>query len=180
MTAEPGAGVRDAIGRLYADTGHLVLRRCLQVLRSREEALDVVQWTFVRALDTRFEVRSRRQALAWLYQTAVRRCLWVMRNDRHRSQIVTRHRPELDGSRAILDVEGDTIRRDLLVRALDGMTDEQGAMVLMSTVWGYGLDRVAELMGTSVRTVGRARSEFQARFEQIAGPAEPSAHRPTG
>ena len=44
------------LGALYEQVGHLVLRRCQQILRNPEEAMDAVQWTFVRAIETGFEV----------------------------------------------------------------------------------------------------------------------------
>jgi RNA polymerase sigma factor (sigma-70 family) len=152
---------------LYADVGHLVLRRCLQLLRNQEEAMDAVQWTFVRAIETGFQVRSRGEALSWLYRTASRRCLWVMRNSSSRSKITDRHRPELEGMPTVA-VEADLVGRDLLVRALDGMSDDAAELVLMTYVWGYTNDRAAEIAGTSVRTVGRARADFEARLRSLA------------
>ena len=80
--------------------------------------------------------------------------------------MVERHRPELE-SLPMPSAEGHVLGRDLLVRALDGVTDEQADMVLMTFVWGYGQDRVAELLGTSVRTVGRARARFQEEVDRL-------------
>jgi RNA polymerase sigma factor (sigma-70 family) len=154
------------IGRLYADAGHLVLRRCLQILRNPEEAMDAVHHTFVRALETGFEPRSRGEAVVWLYRTAAHRCLWVMRNASHRSRIVERHRPELTGPPAI-GLEGDLVGRDLLVRALEGMSEPSAQLVLMTYVWGYTNERAAEIAGTSVRTVGRARATFEDRLRSL-------------
>ena len=157
----------EALGELYAQVGHLVLRRCLQVLRNQEEAMDAVQWTFVRAIETGFEVRSRGEALSWLYRTAVRRCLWMMRNAGNRARITDRHRPEI-GPAPPLAIDVDVAGRDLLTRALDGMSDSAAELVLMTWVWGYTNDRAAEIAGTSVRTVGRARADFEARMRELA------------
>ncbi|MEQ1571956.1 MAG: RNA polymerase sigma factor, partial [Myxococcota bacterium] len=156
------------LGRLYEEVGHLVFRRCLQILRNPEEAMDAVQWTFVRAIETGFVVRTRGEALSWLYQTASRRCLWVMRNSSNRSRITDRHRPELAPPPAAA-LEADLVSRDLMTRALDGMSDDAAQLVLMTYVWGYTNDRAAELAGTSVRTVGRARADFEARMRDLAG-----------
>lgn len=155
-----------AIGKLYAETGHLVLRRCLQILRNPEEAMDAVQWTFVRAIETGFEVRSRGEALSWLYQTASRRCLWVMRNGTSRARLTERHRPELVAPPTVA-LEADLVSRDLMTRALEGMSDDAAQLVLMTWVWGYTNERAAELAGTSVRTVGRARAAFEANLRAL-------------
>lgn len=155
----------DEIGRLYSDVGHLVLRRCLQILRDQEEAMDAVQWTFVRALETGFQVRTRGEALSWLYQTASRRCLWVMRNRSHRARLLeAQDLPQI----AAVTTEADAIGRDLLVRALDGLSEEAAQAVLMTYVWGYTNDRAAEIAGISVRTVGRARAEFESRLSALS------------
>lgn len=156
------------LGRLYEEVGHLVLRRCLQILRNQEEAMDAVQWTFVRAIETGFEVRTRGEALSWLYRTASRRCLWVMRNSSSRSRITTRHLPELAPAPTVA-IEADLVGRDLLVRAMDGMSEDAAELVLMTYVWGYTNDRAAQIAGTSVRTVGRARADFEARMRDLVG-----------
>ena len=158
-----------ALGELYERIGHLVLRRCMQILRDPEEAMDAVQWTFVRAIEVRFEVRSRGEALTWLYRTASRRCLWVMRNRSTRSRLTDRHRAELPAPPP-LAVEADVVGRDLLVRALDGMTDDAAELVVMTYIWGYTNERAAELAGTSTRTVVRARGAFEARLRELAAP----------
>lgn len=161
--ADPG---RDALGELYASVGHLVLRRCLQIVRDPEEAMDAVQWTFVRAMETGFEVRTRGEALVWLYRTASRRCLWMLRNGRSRAGITTRHRTEL--APPAIAIEADLVGRDLLSRALGDMNPDAAELVVMTHVWGYTNDRAAEIAGTSVRTVGRARAEFEARIRALA------------
>jgi RNA polymerase sigma factor (sigma-70 family) len=156
----------DEIGRLYTETGHLVLRRCLQILRDPEEALDTVQWTFMRAIEIGFVVRSRGEALSWLYQTASRRCLWMLRNSSQRSRLVQKHGSELaDLPQPAL--EADLVGRDLLVRALDVLTEDAAQLVLMTYVWGYSAERAAQIAGVSVRTVGRARATFEARLREL-------------
>lgn len=155
------------LGELYERIGHLVLRRCMQILRDPEEAMDAVHWTFVRAIEVGFEVRSRGEALSWMYRTASRRCLWVLRNSSSRSRITERHRAELPAPPAVA-VEADLVGRDLLTRALQGLSEDSAELVLMTYVWGYTNDRAAELAGTSTRTVGRARAAFEARMRDLA------------
>lgn len=156
----------DALGALYAEVGHLVWRRCQQILRDPEEAMDAVHWTFVRAIETGFEVRSRGEALVWLYRTASRRCLWVLRNGRSRSDITTRFRDEL--APPPVTVEADVVGRDLFARAIRELSDDHAELVVMTFVWGYTNERAAELTGASVRTVGRARAAFETTIRALA------------
>lgn len=159
---------QEAIARLYDTTGHLVLRRCMQMLRDPQEARDATQWVYLRAIETGFEVRSTEQSLSWLYQTAVRRCLWVLRNRRHRGRLRHIHREELMGMPSP-SAEGRTIDRDLLERCLAQLDERTGEIALMT--WGMGLsnDRVAQLLEVSTRTVGRARAQFESHLRYLAG-----------
>jgi RNA polymerase sigma-70 factor, ECF subfamily len=159
--------VSNEIGELYKQVGHLVLRRCVQILRDPEEAMDVVQWTFIRAIETGFVVRTRGEALSWLYRTAAHRCLWLMRNKSNRARITERHLPEMPAPPPVA-LEADLLSRDLLDQALSGLTEEHAELVLMTYVWGYSNDRAAQLAGTSVRTVGRARAAFEGRMKELA------------
>ncbi len=151
------------IDELYEQAGPLVLRRCTQMLGDPEESLDVVQWTFLRALEVGFEVRSLPEALAWLYQTATRRCLWLLRNQRTRRRLRVVHGDHLRSlpgdhpERAVVD-------RDLVRRVLQEVDDRTGEVALLTWVQGLSNQRAAEILGISVRTVGRARAEFESRI----------------
>lgn len=138
------------------------------MLRDQQEAMDAAQWVYLRALETGFEVRSTGESLSWLYQTAARRCLWVMRNRRHRGHLRVVHREELVGLPSP-SAEGQTIGRDLLERTLREVDDRTGEVALLT--WGLGLsnDRVAQMLDVSVRTVGRARVRFETQLRTTAG-----------
>ncbi len=138
------------------------------MLRDPQEAMDATQWVYLRALETGFEVRSIGESLSWLYQAAVRRCLWVMRNHRHRSHLRVVHRDDLVGMPSP-SAEGQTIDRDLLERTLAEVDERTGEIALMT--WGLGLsnDRVSQMLGVSVRTVGRARVRFEEQLRATAG-----------
>lgn len=149
----------DPIARLYARVGHLVVRRCAQMLRDPEEAADVAQWVFVRAIEVGFEPRSDAESLAWLYRTATQRCLHVLRSHRTRAHLRVVHDAALRPS-GFADVEGVLGDREVLAQLL-GQVDDRTAEVALAT-YGMGLttERVSELLGVSVRTVGRARAAF--------------------
>jgi len=151
------------IDALYERAGPLVVRRCTQMLGDPQEALDVTQWTFVRALEIGFEVRSLPEALAWLYQTATRRCLWLLRNRRNRLRLRTAHGDHL---RALpdRDPEHAAVDRDLVHRVLREVDERTGEVALLTWIQGVSNQRAAEILGISVRTVGRARSDFESRL----------------
>lgn len=159
---------RQTIARLYDETGHLVLRRCTQLLRDPQEAMDATQWVFLRALETELEVRSPGETLSWLYQTAVHRCLWTMRNRRRRGHLRVVHREELVGQPAP-SAEGQAIDRDLIEQTIAQVDDRTAEIALLT--WGMGLsnDRAAQMLDVSVRTIGRARVRFEQQLRATAG-----------
>ncbi len=157
---------REAISRLYEETGFLVLRRCLRMMNNPEEAMDATQWTFLRAWETDFEVRSRAEALAWLYRTAIRRCLWMLRNSTVRSRILGRHSEELRGMPRVT-LDADVIGRDLLARAVHNLDDQTAELAMATYIHGLSNDRAAELYGVSVRTFGRARAAFEQALREL-------------
>lgn len=156
-----------AIGRLYEETGFLVLRRCLRITGNAEEAMDATQWTYMRALETGFEVRSRGEALSWLYRTAVRRCLTLVRSQSTRSRLLDRHSAEIAGMpRPPVDV--DVISRDLLARAIADLSDETAELAIATYIQGLSNEQTAEMYGVSTSTVGRARAAFEAALRALS------------
>jgi RNA polymerase sigma-70 factor (ECF subfamily) len=152
---------RTAIGILYERTGHLVLRRASQMLRDPEEARDVVQWVYLRALEVGFEHRSDGESLAWLYRTTTQRCLHLLRTHSTRARLRVVHEQALVPP-SPPDAEHDLGSRQVMAGLLSQVDERTGEIALATFVMGLSHDRVAEMFGVSVRTVGRARAEFEA------------------
>jgi RNA polymerase sigma-70 factor (ECF subfamily) len=151
----------NAIGALYQRTGHLVLRRASQMLRDPEEARDVAQWVFLRAMEVGFEHRSDPESLAWLYRAATQRCLHLLRTSGTRARLRVRHEDALRPP-APPDPEVDLGSRQVWAQLLSQVDERTGEIALATFSMGLSNERVAELFGVSVRTVGRARAEFEA------------------
>lgn len=150
----------DAIGSLYQRTGHLVWRRASQMLRDPEEAQDVTQWVYLRAVEVGFEHRSDGESLAWLYRAATQRCLHLLRTQSTRARLRVVHEEALHPP-APPDPEHDLGSRQSLAALLSQVDERTGEIALATFVMGLSNDRVAEMLGVSVRTVGRARAAFE-------------------
>ena len=151
----------NAIALLYERTGHFVLRRASQMLRDPEEARDVVQWVYLRALETGFEHRSDPESLAWLYRTATQRCLHLLRMSGTRARLRVVHEEALRPPSSP-DPEHALGSRQELAALLSEVDERTGEIALATWVMGLSNERAAEMFGVSVRTVGRARAEFEA------------------
>lgn len=161
----------DPIGSLYEETGFLVFRRCLRMLNDRQEAHDVTQWTFVRAMEVGFQVRSRGEALVWLYGTATRRCLALLRDEGNRRRIRDAHGAEI-GAAPSPSPEAQTVGHDLLRRALREVDARAAEIALLTHVQGLSVERAAEICGVSERTVARERRVFEAALARLVGEGE--------
>ena len=136
------------------------------MLRNAQEAQDVTQWTYLRAIETGFEVRSRGQALKWLYLTASQRCLTILRNEGTRRRI-RGARPDDFTAPPPPSPERLTISRDLLHQALSNVDERTAQVALLTYVQGLSTKRAAEICETSLRTVLRARSTFEAEIKRL-------------
>jgi RNA polymerase sigma factor (sigma-70 family) len=128
--------------------------------RDPQLAMDVTQWTFLKALETGFEVRTRPEALSWLYRTATQRCLHLLRAHSTHERLHTEHRDALLGMPRP-SPESTAADRELVHRALAMVDDRTGEIALLTWAQGMSNERAADLCGVSVRTVGRARSTFE-------------------
>lgn len=166
MKASPPSSSHAAIAALYEQTGFLVQRRCMQMLGNAQAAQDVTQWAYMRAWETGLEVRSRGEALSWLYQTVTRRCLTQIRNDTSRARLRDRHGHVLIPS-SPSSPEASTVSRDMLHQALQRLTEREAEIALATSIQGDSVARVAERLDVSTKTVSRARRAFEAVMREL-------------
>jgi RNA polymerase sigma factor (sigma-70 family) len=135
-----------------------ILGFCRHMLRSREEAEDVVQHTFAAAFRALQREDERRIALkAWLYTIARNRCLSVLRARREQ----TAELKELPTDGLSEQVERRSELRELLADVGE-LPEDQRAALLLAEAAGLSHAEVAEVLGCEVAGVKglvfRARS----------------------
>ena len=167
-----GAGDGNDAARLYAKYGNQLYRFCLARLRSREEAEDAVQNTFLRVHSALDKGVIPRFEAAWLYKIAHNVCLSRSEAAGRRARVET-----LQDFRS-LDYAAPDVEHDELV----GLSDALGSMpknlrdaILLREWQGLSYGEIAEAMGTSVSAVETLI--FRAR-RQLAATLEPAARRP--
>ncbi len=159
MTASTNSSAPDAAA-LYEKYGPMVLRRCRQLLRDEEAALDAMQETFVRLL--RYQSRlTVEYPSSLLYRMASNVCLNMIRDDR----VQTVDDPdELIARIARYD---DHEQRFIYSRLLDRLFgDEPGdtrQMALFHYVDGLTLQEVADSVKMSVSGVRKRLRLFRER-----------------
>ena len=158
---------RSAAARLYRDYGPAVYRRCLRLLRDREEAQDATQEVFVRLVRNMIRLEGRGDTLPWIYRVATNHCLNVLRNSgRHREDElpVDLEADERSAAEALPD-------RRLAQELLGRFDADTQAVVVGVYVDGMEREEVATALGISKRTVSRRLEKFLSSSRRFMGRA---------
>ncbi len=143
----------DAFGQLVRRHQQRILRLALHMLRSRAEAEDVAQETFIRAYQALARFDGRSEPYTWLYRIAVNLSLNTIRSrktsrtsgdssDPRLEAFMVESRPEGNPGQTTLareqykalvegiDALSDTLRTTLILVCVDGLSHEDASQVL--------------------------------------------------
>jgi RNA polymerase sigma-70 factor (ECF subfamily) len=132
-------------------------RRLALVLRSADDAQDVAQAAFARALEKRQRF-SGGDARAWLYTIALRLAFNELRRRRQTGPMNVPDEPTW-----AMDTDPD------LWMALDRIEPRHRAALLLSTLDGYTHEEIGRMLGVRAGTVSSWLSKGRARLRDILG-----------
>jgi RNA polymerase sigma-70 factor (ECF subfamily) len=159
MTA---AAAAVSLDRLYREHGHAVLRRARRMLRSDDDARDVVQDVFLdlHKHPDRFEARS--SIATYLYAAATHACLNRIRDGKTRTRLIA-----VETTPQAAPATSDT--RALALEILAGLSDEEAALAIYLYCDELTHDEIAGLLGCSRRHVGDLALRLRRRImERVA------------
>ena len=137
----------------------------LRLCRDGDEADDLVQEGFIRALARRRQLREESRALAWLL-SIVRSVFLQTRRRTHRQVELL----EIDAARtepAVGNLEEEMLRgalSDELTAALQALPDEWRSCLLLCVVDGLSYEEIAQVHRCQVGTVASRISRARARL----------------
>ncbi len=151
-----------------------VWRVCWRLMGSRHDAEDAAQEVFVRLFFERAKFAGRSRYSTWLHGVAIRTCL-TLRRSRSR-----RRRREVPGSASGEDghdqitaraderpVQADAVdAADAAAKLLDGLDEEDRALVLMKFAENHDYEALAEMFDS---TPGALRMRISRIREKLAG-----------
>lgn len=153
----------------------------LRLTRNEQDAFDVAQEAFLRAFENIRSFDQRSSLGTWLYRIATNEALQLLR---HRG-MEQRHVAKV-GQRS-QKVEADDSRRLEVEDALDRLSDEHRAVLILKYCQGLSYEQIAAILeiaaGTVASRLNRARSELR---RVLSGDSTPSveesgvARHPTG
>lgn len=148
------------IEELYRRYGPMVLRRCRQLLKDEERALDALQDVFTKLLVYRERLKMKYPS-SLLFRISTNLCLNIIRDQRlHR----TTNDEDLLVNIALYDESEDrTAVRDILERIFKGEKKSTREIAVMHFVDGMTLPEVAREVGLSHSGVCKRIRELRAR-----------------
>lgn len=149
---------------LYRRYGPMVLRRCRQMLRHDQQALDAMQDVFVQVL-TRKDTLDDRGLSSLLYRIATNVCLNKILSKSRRPED-----PETELLTRIAGASADADRseaRGVLDKLLGREPDSTGTIAVLHLHDGYTLEEVAKEVGMSVSGVRKRLRKLRASLEEL-------------
>lgn len=149
---------------LYRRYGPMVMRRCRQLLKDEEQALDVTQDVFVRLLQNQGRLKEEFPS-SLLYRIATNLCLNRLRDQqRHRE---TAGEELLYRIAACEDLEGRIAARSVLDRLFRRQQESTRLMAVLHFVDGMTLEEVAREVGLSVSGVRKRLRALRQSLKEI-------------
>jgi RNA polymerase sigma-70 factor (ECF subfamily) len=151
---------------LYSSHAPDIASFLLKLTGDPEEASDLMQETFVRAMRSNKGARDLRSARAWLFRIAAN-----LAHDHHRRKTLLRFVPfsgREEGASGLSDPEDELVRR-----ALRAVPIAQATTLLLHYDVGFQRKEIAQLEGISEEAVksrlARGRDAFSRAFERLGG-----------
>ena len=164
-------GDRNAFGILVERYQRRVVGVALAVVHNSEDALELAQETFVRAFENLRSFESRSSFSTWLYRIAANLAIDLHRRER-RHTFVRGEEAEIELERlpnSTADSFAEFSRGELnrrLRAALDQLTPEHRAGILLGEVEGLSYDEISEMLqcprGTVMSRLHYARNRLRA------------------
>jgi RNA polymerase sigma-70 factor (ECF subfamily) len=152
----------------YRRYGPALLRKAERMLRSRDDAQDVVQAVFVELL----QQASPNSEFSYLYRAVTNRCLNLLRDRTARARLLTHHDDVLRGP-VRTSCESRAIDLDLLAKLAQQLDREAAEIVVYRFVDDMSQEEIAEFMGLSRKTIGLRLNRIRAAVAALSG--EPGA-----
>ena len=172
------SGDGSAAGELLQRYQRRVYGLCLRMLGSTEDAEELTQETFVKALMGLERFDGRSTFSTWLYRIATNACLSRLRSDRVRSKarvaslpdMELSSRPSVQTAEGAFDASG---RRRAVSVGLGQIAPEHRVVLVLRDVQGLEYEQVAAVLGVPVGTIKsrlfRARVALRRALEQAHG-----------
>ena len=158
-------GDQDAFSELYERHRETVYRVAFKIILNKEDALDIVQETFITAHKALHKFEHRAAVSTWLCQIAVHRAIDLTRRRKHRSSEATEYQTATSASKL---TRGTTINNEpydpiaaatntelesRLLLALEEVGEKHRDVFLLYSLKGMSYKEISQQLDISIGTV---------------------------
>lgn len=159
---------------LYRSYAPLLLRRCMQYVKSREIAEDLTHTVFVKAMGRIDQFRSDASPYTWLYRIATNLCLNHLRD--HRRELFVDH----DALETLLVSSTDELdlplKKVLVEELFKGFCTVTRRIVFLAVFERLSQEEIAKVLDISRTSVQKRWNEFLTRARRRCE-AKPAGNR---
>lgn len=132
------------------------------ILRNRNDAEDIAQQVFAKVYFSIHNFDSRSSLLTWIYKITVNECYDYLRKKRVRklvyeSDFSDEDSRKMENSESVSDqrpaVDDALAKRDLALKLLDKLSEEDRELILLKEVEGHSVEELAERTGLNENTI---------------------------
>lgn len=146
----------------YKRYGPMVLRRCRQLLKNEEIAMDALQEVFTKLLSHKKRLKNQYPS-SLLFRISTNTCLNIIRNQHHRLSLASED--TLAGIAAYDEGEKRFMIKEILDRIFKKEKKSTHEIAVMHFVDGMTLQEVAHEVGLSLSGVRKRIRELRARIK---------------
>ena len=173
LVAKAIDGDQAAFEEIYERHRHAVYKVALGMLRNPDDALDVVQETFVKAHKSLARFERRASIGTWLCQIGLHQAIDLQRRRKVRkADPLEEGRVAESGQHSPNTLAEGSELQAALTKALDELSAKHRQVFVLYTVKGLSYKEIAEVVGISVGTVMSrlfyARKNLQGKLAQFA------------
>ncbi|MDJ0766071.1 MAG: sigma-70 family RNA polymerase sigma factor [Myxococcota bacterium] len=148
---------------IYQRYGPALMRKCVRMLASVQDAEDIVQGLFVDLLKT----GKTDVDLPYLYRASTNRCLNAIRNRKKRYGLLAERGAGLAQVNRI-QLDEQAIGRDLVARLIDSLDRKSNEILVYRYFDDMTQDEIAGVTGYSRKTVGKRLKKLQQQARALA------------
>jgi RNA polymerase sigma-70 factor (ECF subfamily) len=132
------------------------------ILRNHNDAEDIAQQVFAKIYFSIQNFDFRSSLLTWIYKITVNECYDYLRKKRVRKLVYESDFSEedalkMENSGSAMDeapaVDDDLARRDLVIKLLAKISDEDRNLILLKEVEGHSVEELSEMTGMNENTI---------------------------
>ncbi len=132
------------------------------ILRNRNDAEDIAQQVFAKIYLSIGKFDFRSSLLTWIYKITVNECYDYLRKKRVRKLVYESDFSEDDvrlmenteqSSESVRPVDTTLAQRDLLMKLLEKISEEERTLILLKEVEGHSVEELAQMTGMNHNTI---------------------------